>query len=127
LPTAAPAGCQDFLDPDFHFVNVDNIVCNPPYGVAEDFVRRALDVAGRKVAMLVQAKFTYSQTRHALFTARPPTRLYFLSARPSMPPGDLLLAGEIEAKGGKMDFMWMVWDQRYSGGPCVAHWLGRPV
>lgn len=119
-------GVQDFLDPQYQFVNVENIICNPPYGVAEAFVRRSLGIASRKVAMLVQSKFPYSQTRHALFSSYPPARIYFLSDRPSMPPGDLLLAGKIKPEGGKLDFLWMVWE---AGRPepvrTEARWLRR--
>lgn len=100
------------------------IVCNPPYNLAEAFVRRAINSVPY-VAMLVQAKFPYSQRRHRLFTQHPPARLYFLSDRPSMPPGALLRDGLIKAKGGKLDFMWMVWDKR-STGPTTAHWIRKP-
>jgi hypothetical protein len=106
---------------------VANIVCNPPYRLAEAFIGRALSIADSKVAMLVQAKFPYSQRRHALFTARPPTRLYFLSTRPSMPPGDQLLAGTVRPAGGKLDYLWMVWDAARRGGPTECRWLRRPA
>lgn len=118
-------GVQDFLAADTAFVNVDNIITNPPYAHAEAFVRRALETARRKVAVLVQAKFTYSQARHALFTARPPARLYFLSSRPSMPPGELLLAGKIKPEGGKLDFLWIVWDAGRHDRVTEARWLMR--
>lgn len=107
-----------------HILAADNIVTNPPYRLAEEFVRRALELARQKVAVLVQSKFLFSQKRYRLFTEHPPTRIYFLSTRPSMPPGDLLAAGEIEAKGGKVDYLWIVIDKSYQG-PTTAHWLLR--
>lgn len=119
-------GVQDFLAPAVDFDNVGNIICNPPYGIAADFIVRALSVASRKVAMLVQSKFPYSQRRHALFTACPPARLYFLSTRPSMPPGEMLLAGTVKATGGKLDYCWLVYDRAHSG-PTTAHWLIKGV
>src|SRR6185312_10537812 len=106
------------------FQPVASIVSNPPYRVTQEFIERALKIATYKVAMLVQSKFPYSQRRHALFTTHPPARIYFLSDRPSMPPGDAYLAGEIKAVGGKMDFMWIVWDAAHAG-PTEAHWLRR--
>jgi len=120
-------GVQDFLDPAAEFVNVHNIVSNPPYRDAADFIARALAVARRKVAMLVQSKFPYSQRRHALFTEHPPSTLYFLSTRPSMPPGDKLLAGTLKAEGGKLDYLWMVWDRAKPHGPTECRWLKREV
>jgi hypothetical protein len=109
---------------DVRDLTVDNIITNPPYRLAEAFARRALDLARKKVAILVQAKFLFSQRRHVLFTTHPPARLYFLSTRPSMPPGDLLQAGEIEAKGGKVDYLWVVWDHE-DIRPTQARWLLR--
>lgn len=117
-------GVHDFLSGEAK-VDAQNIVCNPPYKLAPEFIRQALALADRKVAMIVQQQFPYSQGRHALFTQTPLARLYFLSQRPSMPPGDKLLAGEIEAKGGSVDYLWMVWDKAHTGAP-TAHWLLKP-
>lgn len=103
---------------------VASIITNPPYGVAQEFAERALSIATHKVALLVQSKFPYSQRRHKLFTNDAPAKLYFLSNRPSMPPGEKLLAGEVEAKGGKLDYMWIVWDREHVG-PTEAHWLRK--
>jgi hypothetical protein len=102
----------------------DNIVSNPPYRVPAEFALHALARVRRKVALLVQAKFLYSQGRHALFTGTPVARIYHLSTRPSLPPGSLLLAGRVKASGGKMDFAWVVWDHGYKGAP-TTHWLKR--
>lgn len=102
---------------------IASIICNPPYGLAEQFIRRALTVATDKVAMLLQSKFPYSQRRFALFAEHPPATIYFLSTRPSMPPGDKLIAGTVEAKGGKLDYLWMVWDRQRQVGPTATRWL----
>lgn len=117
---------SDFLQPLAEVVVcVDNIICNPPYRLAEPFIRRALQITTRKVAMIVQEKFLYSGQRHALFTGTPLARLYFLSDRPSMPPGDKYLAGEIEAKGGSVNYCWLVMSHDHQGPP-TAHWLRKP-
>ena len=101
---------------------VDSIIMNPPYRQAETFVRQALKIARRNVAALVQAKFLYSQTRHALFKQFPPWAIFHLSRRPSMPPGEMLMSGAIKAAGGKLDFSWVVWrtDQRRA---TITSWL----
>ncbi len=116
---------HDFFDPVPADIGaVANIVCNPPYAAAEAFVRRALGIASDRVVMLLQGKFLYSQRRYPLFAEHPPSSIYFLSTRPSMPPGDLLLSGEIRAAGGKLDFIWIVWTRDHPG-PTVCRWLLR--
>lgn len=114
----------DFLGQEFA-LPIDNIVTNPPYKLAETFIRRALKIATDKVAVLVQQQFPFSQGRHALFRECPIARLYFLSNRPSMPPGRALAAGTVTAGGGKTDYLWMVFEHGYKGSP-TAHWLRRP-
>lgn len=101
-----------------------NIIFNPPYNQAEAFIRHALECVTHKVAALVQQQFPFSQARHSLFTETPIARLYYLSSRPSMPPGRMLRDGEIQAKGGKTDYLWMVWDKSWRGPP-QAFWLKR--
>ena len=92
-----------------------SIATNPPYsyikGISEAFVRRALELATEKVAMLLPIKWQGSQVRHRLFTEFPPTRIWILSERPSMPPGAMVEAlGDKAFKRGKVDYMWVVWD-----------------
>lgn len=92
-----------------------SIVMNPPYsylkGISEAFVRRALALATNKVAVLLPIKWQGSQARHRLFTEFPPTRIWILSKRPSMPPGAMVEAlGDKAFKRGKVDYMWVVWD-----------------
>jgi hypothetical protein len=103
---------------------VFNIICNPPYDRAEEFIYEASMLAHDKIAMLVQEKFVYSQKRYELFTQTPLARLWFFSTRPSMPPGELLARGEIEAKGGSVNYLWMVWQHGYDGMPTCG-WLIR--
>lgn len=117
----------DFLAPVMPVPSCDNIVTNPPYGkgvLAEAFIRRALIVARRKVAVLVNEKFLYSERRHPLFTGTCLARIYHLSSRPSMPPGELLRAGEVEATGGSVNYAWLVFLRGHQGPP-TTHWMIR--
>lgn len=120
-------GRHDFMSDEPYSIGWDdNLVFNPPFKLADAFIRRALEIAKHKVAALVQAKFLYSQVRHKLFTEHPPARIYHLSSRPSMPPGDLLLAGKVKATGGKLDYCWVVWSKDHKG-QTTTHWLLRKV
>jgi hypothetical protein len=43
-----------------------------------------------------------------------------------MPSGDKRRAQEIKVGGGKMDFVWIVWEMG-NGGPTLTYWLRRPA
>lgn len=106
-------GVCDFLDPVYTFVDVPEIICNPPFyraKGAEAFIRRALEVALVKVAMFVDVKFLAGSSRaQGLFADHPPSRVWIITPRPSCPPGELLKAGG-KAEGGTADWCWLVWD-----------------
>jgi len=53
----------------------------------------------------------------------PLARVYLLTPRPSMPPGQVIEAGE-KPEGGKQDFVWLVWRRGYVGPP-ELRWLHR--
>lgn len=109
------------LDP-YH--SVPNIICNPPFKYAVPFCLRALEVTRHKVAMLLPLSFLASQKRKAeLFDPHPPARVYVLSRRPSMPPGQMLIDNpEYVGKGGSVDYCWIVWDHG-AKGPTQMEWL----
>jgi hypothetical protein len=87
----------------------ENIVCNPPYNRSEEFIKRASKYATHRIAILARIAFLSSQKRYDLFTKFPPEKVVILSRRPSMPPGGM----RIIPQGGKTDFCWIVWRQRY--------------
>lgn len=108
----------------------DNFIGNPPFsyraGIAEIYIRRCLSMARAKVAMLLPVKFLSSQGRYDLFTQTPLTDIRILSSRPSMPPGSLYVRGLIEAEGGSVDYMWLVWDVRTRPAYPRTSWLLLP-
>lgn len=123
----------DFLEPSIPaFVGANNIVCNPPYDRAEEFIHRALEIARGKVAMILQEKFVFSEGRYLLFAEETPlSRILFFSSRPSMPPGELYQQGKVKAGGGTINYLWMIWDhaqprvgERWA--PPTAGWLIKP-
>lgn len=104
----------------------DNIVTNPPYGharYAELFIRHALPLVRQKAAFFLPLSYLAGQRRHKLFSEWKPARVYILSNRPSCPPGRLLELGEIEAKGGKPDYCWIVWSNTEPNTHTEMKWL----
>src|SRR5262245_65627588 len=97
-------GIEDFLRSERR---VDNIVCNPPYHICRAFAEHALKLARRKVAMIWLARRL--NAAHWLQDT-PLARVYLLTPRPSMPPGQVILAGR-KPGGGQQDFVWLVFDR----------------
>jgi hypothetical protein len=85
-----------------------NIVCNPPLDSCDQFVQRALRLAGGKVAMIWLAGRLKNPR---LLTIAPPARV---SPRSSAPPGQVIVAGQ-KPSGGSQDFGWLVFDRSHVG------------
>lgn len=100
-----------------------NIVCNPPFRFAMAFVGHALNLAERKVAMLLPAAWVQAETRSHWLARTPLARIWLITPRPSMPPGSLV--PDVKQRGnGTTDYAWLVWHQGYSGLPQIG-WLRR--
>lgn len=95
-----------------------NIVTNPPFRLAEAFVRAALPRAERKVCMLLKLAFLEGQERKALFVATPLARVWVFSKR-------LSFINATRARGGMMAFAWFVWDHAHPAHlPPMLGWVG---
>ena len=108
----------------------DNIVSNPPFGLCDDrrtnsypFVEQCLRFSERKVALLLPVTWLHGDRRSRWLEGTPLRRVWFISPRPSMPPGHVLAAGAKPGNGTK-DFCWLVWQQDYDGPPEVR-WLRK--
>lgn len=121
-------GTVDFLKCDVAKVlttdRIDNIVCNPPFNLAREFVTCALVMASHKVAMLLPLTFLEGSKRAMWLAATPLARVHVFAWRISMPPGDLLAAGKVRPVGGKNAYAWFVWEQGWRG-PAQVHFLQR--
>jgi len=99
----------------------DNIVTNPPYSKAEDFVHRALSLIknGKKVALILPLVWLsgFSSKRDWLPDS-PLKKIFPISPRPSMPPAAVIQAG-IRPGNGTKDYAWFVWQNGYQGAPQV--------
>ena len=118
----ADHGCgqrQDFLIASAP-AEAFNVVTNPPFGLARDFVERALTLGAVKTAVIFPtARLNAARWLKPL----PLAKIYLLTPRPSMPPGEVIARGE-KPGGGKTDFCWLVLDHTHSGAPTMR-WLHR--
>jgi hypothetical protein len=104
----------DFLSTDVKF-NGD-IITNPPYKFATEFILIALDVIpeGNKVAMFLKVQFLEGKARKKLFTTHPPKTVYVSSSR-------ILCAKNAEfdkmkmGGGSAVAYAWFVWQKGYQG------------
>ncbi|MGN6486990.1 MAG: hypothetical protein ACTHLT_04110 [Devosia sp.] len=111
---------SDFLQRTFE-PNFKNIVTNPPFGKAEEFVREAIRITpqGGKVAVILPLVWVSGFSSKRDWLPHSPLRtLYPISPRPSMPPGKVIEAG-VKPGNGTKDFAWLVWEVGYTGQASV--------
>lgn len=99
---------QDFLTswrPDDSEYDYDWIITNPPFSLAEEFIRHASELQ-RPFAMLLKAQYWHAAKRMALFEEIPPNYILPLTWRP-----DFFFKERENGNGGSplMDVMWCVW------------------
>lgn len=102
-----------------------NIVSNPPFDVIETFARHACKITDRKVAMIFPIRRL--NAAGAWLQQLPHYRTWYLTPRPSMPPGHIALEYERqgkEPKGGKQDFAWLIFLRGFEGR-AEERWLHR--
>jgi hypothetical protein len=98
----------------------DNVVTNPPFKLAREFVEHALSIVPGKVAVLARLQWLESGPRQAFFRAAPFARLYVFSTRVPFQRGRLVDSGE---GGGRMvAYAWFIFDPSHIG-PAVVDWL----
>jgi hypothetical protein len=79
-----------------------------------------LKLALGKVAMIWQVP----RLNAARWLAETPlARVWLLTPRPSMPPGQTITGGR-KPGGGTQDYAWLVWEQGYRGKPELG-WMRR--
>lgn len=104
----------DFLQTDKQFDG--DIVTNPPYKYAIDFVEHAMQVVtgGHKVVMFLKVLFLETKARKRLFEKYPPKCIYVSSSR-------ILCAknarfDDMKAGGGSaVAYAWYEWQKGYKG------------
>lgn len=119
-------GPGNFLDAQVENSGCDNIISNPPFNLARQFVDKALSIATHKVAMLLPLTFLEGAARARWLETTPLARVHAFSWRISMPPGELLTSGKVSPTGGKKAFAWFVWEHGWKGPAQVRH-LHRPA
>lgn len=97
----------------------DNIITNPPFKYALDFVLHAKKYANRKIAMFLKTVFLESESRYEMFQDKkfPLKTVYQFSKRVT-----LYKNGTKMKNSGMISYAWFVWDSSYSGEPTLK-WI----
>lgn len=117
-----PDSCvQDFLW-EFSATPVDDvdIMTNPPYTTALEFVERALHVvkSGANVWMLLRLQFLEGKGRRRLYDVTPPADVWVFSER-----RDCAKNGDFsKSSGGGIAYAWFHWIKGHRGD-CTIKWL----
>lgn len=107
----------NFLRDEFfaRLPKADNIITNPPFMYATEFVYRAKEMANKKIAMFLKTTFLEGVERYKLFQDQefPLKAIYQFSRR---------IAFGNSKNGGMLAFAWFVWEKQASGRPYID-WL----
>ena len=114
---------SDLIDRGFgevkDFFEVDefcgDIITNPPYKVALDFVKHSLDIIpeGNKVAMFLKLQFLEGKARKEFYKENPPKKIYVASGRLNCAKN-----GKFEEfKSSAVAYAWFMWEKGYQGSP----------
>ncbi len=111
---------------ELDFLSVKNmkwkgdILTNPPYGMAEQFIRHSLNIVqeGYKVAMLLRIQFLESKGRINLFKEHNIKYVYVSSSRIKCHAN-----GIIDNKSSSaMCFAWFIWEKGFKG-ESIIRWF----
>lgn len=96
-----------------------DILTNPPYTRALEFVKQALNIIedGYNVVMFLRLQFLEGQARKAFFEKNPPKEIYVFSKRMNCinPFG-------VNQKSSAICYAWFVWQKGFTGDPIIK-WL----
>ena len=107
---------------DFLLVSKDeirfspDIITNPPYAQASEFVEHALDISmdSVKVAMFLKIQFLESKKRYKLFQKYPPKKIYVFVNRVNCGKN-----GVFSKEPSAVCYAWFIWEKGYKGLPQV--------
>ena len=91
-----------------------NIITNPPYKLANEFIERSLQLTTGKVAMLLKLAALAGKERRRIFESSPFKAVYISTNRLNM-----MRDGGNES-AGMIEFAWFVWEHGYTGKPIIG-------
>ena len=98
-------------------LRAENIITNPPYKYATEFVKHAIDLQADKIAMFMKLTFLETKGRKELFLKHPPKNVYVFSERVRCAIG-----GDFERQknSNAIAYCWYVWEKDYTGKTVIG-------
>ena len=112
-------GNKDFLR--YNGPRFDNLITNPPFSLALEFVQKAKSITNNKVAMFLKTVFLESDGRFEMFHDKvfPLKYMYQFSYRVS-----IYKSGIKMKNSGLVAYAWFIWDKNYQGEPMIR-WIKK--
>ena len=100
-----------------------NIVTNPPYKFATEFIEKALELIpdGKKVCMFLKIQFLEGKSRKLLYQKYPPKTIYVSSSR-ILCAKNADFEGMRKAGGSAVSYAWYCWTKGYQGDT-ILKWI----
>ncbi len=103
---------DETIDTDARFCPID-IVTNPPFNLAEKFIRRGMEILspGRRLCFFLKLTFMESEKRDELFNIYPSSRIHVCRRRIKCAKnGDFSLVS-----ASPTCYAWFIWEKGYTG------------
>ena len=113
---------KDFINDDFD--RYDNIITNPPYSLANEFILKAKEITNNKIAMLLPLNYLHGVTRYnEIYLDRKfPLKAVYVFCRYGMLEETIRDDGSYRT--GMMVYAWYIWDKDYKGEP-IIRWINN--
>lgn len=94
-----------------------DIITNPPYKFASQFLEKAMDIIGdgNKVAMFLKLTFLEGKERKEMFKKYPPKTIYVSSSRINCAKN----GNFDDSKSSAVAYAWYIWEKGFTGNPIV--------
>ena len=115
---------DNFLEHDFKGQKFDNIITNPPYSLAQEFLEKSMEIINEngKVAMFLKIQFLEGVKRKEMFKKYPPKYIYVFTKRQNPWRNGKSVDEKGKPWSSTMCFAWFIWEEGFNGEP-VVRWL----
>lgn len=115
---------DNFLEHDFKGQKFNNIITNPPYSLAQEFLEKSMKIIDKngKVAMFLKIQFLEGVKRKEMFKKYPPKYIYVFTKRQNPWRNGKSVDEKGKPWSSTMCFAWFIWEEGFNGEP-VVRWL----